>query len=103
MEPQGEEGGGAERVLTILAAGLSRAGHEVRLERLRPAEDVHQQILEERQEMEQAEHYHGLYDDRLVKPGAKFPGRCGFLDVSIEDICDRAQCSFEGIHRAQIR
>jgi Zn-dependent protease with chaperone function len=34
-----------------------------------PARQVHQQILEERQEMEQAEHYHGLYDDRFVRPG----------------------------------
>ncbi len=34
-----------------------------------PAPEVHRQILEERQEMEQAEHYHGLYDDRIIAPG----------------------------------
>jgi len=53
--------------LTLVA--YEHVGHEVRLDRLEPAEGVHQQILEERQEMEQAEHYHGLYDDRFIKPG----------------------------------
>jgi len=55
------------RQLTLVAYDM--AGHEVRPDRLEAAEQVHQQITEERQEMEQAEHYHGLYDDRFIKPG----------------------------------
>jgi Zn-dependent protease with chaperone function len=36
---------------------------------LTPARVVEEQIREERQEMEQAPHYHGLYDNRPVLPG----------------------------------
>ena len=36
---------------------------------LSPAAAIHELILEEREEMRQAEHYHGFYDDRQILPG----------------------------------
>jgi Zn-dependent protease with chaperone function len=53
--------------LTRLA--YRHSGRAMKGNKLTPAREVHRQILEERQEMEQAEHYHGLYDDRFVRPG----------------------------------
>jgi Zn-dependent protease with chaperone function len=53
--------------LTRLA--YRHAGRDMAGKKLQPARDVHRQVLEERQEMDQAEHYHGLYDDRFVHAG----------------------------------
>ncbi|MCA9595986.1 MAG: M48 family metalloprotease [Myxococcales bacterium] len=60
--------GHKKKLRTVLTEMLYEQGGRTAKEVL-PAREVHRQILEERQEMEQAEHYHGLYDDRFIAPG----------------------------------
>ncbi len=37
--------------------------------RMRPATEIEEKMREEREEQEQAPHYHGLFDNRIVEPG----------------------------------
>ena len=53
----------------LTAAAYEAMGKQPARAAVLPAAEVHALITEERAEMEQADHYHGLYDDRVLAPG----------------------------------
>lgn len=61
--------GDSLRTVLTLKAYKELGGLALRRGDLSAAEEVHRKSQEEKAEMRQADHYHGLYDDRHVEPG----------------------------------